>query len=156
MDAHHCLGSDMGSGNLQCPSLSSPSPTSRSKCRSRVLHPITVSCLKEKHAHVVFIPYFKPKQYYPGACIFFGLPLLVWDVTELQQQKHTPKTFLFGKKQGPFEVNMSHSVHSTLGRVAFASWCIGVIALASTQVIYHLHLDARANDPRVSLPCVVP
>jgi hypothetical protein len=37
----------------------------------------------------------------------------------------------------------SHSV------IALTSWCIGVI-----RVIYPLHLDARANDPRVSLAAV--
>jgi hypothetical protein len=35
--------------------------------------------------------------------------------------------------------------------IALASWCIGVITLVSTRVMYPLHLDARANDPRVSL-----
>jgi hypothetical protein len=42
----------------------------------------------------------------------------------------------------------SHSV------VALTSWCIGVITLVSTRVMYPLHLDARANDPLVSLAAV--
>jgi hypothetical protein len=35
--------------------------------------------------------------------------------------------------------------------IALASWCIGVITLVSTRVAYPLNLDARANDPRISL-----
>jgi hypothetical protein len=42
--------------------------------------------------------------------------------------------------------------HSVL---ALASWCIGdIVTLVSTRVMYPLHLEARANDPRVSLPAV--
>jgi hypothetical protein len=39
----------------------------------------------------------------------------------------------------------SHSV------IALTSWCIGIITLISTRVMYPLQLDARANDPRVSM-----
>jgi hypothetical protein len=38
--------------------------------------------------------------------------------------------------------------------IALTSWCIGVITPVSTRLMYPLHLDARANDPRVSLAIV--
>jgi hypothetical protein len=61
--------------------------------------------------------------------------------------------------------NASHDIRAQLGPrplcalipstqhsvIALASWFIGVITLVSTRVMYPPHLDARANDPRVSL-----